>query len=345
VPTANSRSNSLVPVAVLLAAGLAVLTGCGGGSSRPAQSSQSPERGAGSAVALQREFVSVVKTVSPQVVQIRTPDGLGSGVVIDGRGNVVTNAHVVGLSRSFVVTLSGGDRHPATLAGTAPQSDLAVVHLTDTKPPAATFADSSKVRTGDVVLAIGNPLGLRSSVTDGIVSSLGRSVAEGNGVTLPSAIQTSAPINPGNSGGALVDLTGAVVGIPTLAATDPEFGNTPAPGIGFAIPSNMVRDVADRLIRSGSNGVAALPYLGVRVTTLLTGGVLVAGVVAGGPADDAGIRHDDVIVSVASRPTATAEDLSTVVATLHPGQQVPVALIRSGGSRVTVRVTVGKQPT
>jgi S1-C subfamily serine protease len=342
LPPRSARRVSRAAVTALLVAGLAGLAACGGGhhSKTPA----SPQAGSAAALALQQQFVNVVKKVSPQVVQIRTPVGLGSGVVIDGKGHVVTNAHVVGIATRFVVTLSGGDRHPATLAGTAPESDLAVVRLTDTTPASATLADSSKVNTGDVVLAIGNPLGLRSSVTEGIVSSLGRSVSEANGVTLPSAIQTSAAINPGNSGGALVDLSGAVVGIPTLAAVDPEFGNTPAPGIGFAIPSNTVRRVADRLIRSGSTAPAAPPYLGVRVATLITGGVLVSGVVRGGPADKAGIRPGDVIVALAGRQTPTAEALSEVVATLRPGQRVSVDLVRAGGRRATVSLTVAKQP-
>ena len=197
---------------------------------------------------LQQRFVRVVRTVSPQVVEVQTPVGLGSGVVFDARGDIVTNAHVVGDAHRFVVRLMGGEKHPATLIGTDPSHDLAVIRLVAARPTPATFADSANLDVGDLVLAIGNPLGLRSSVTEGIVSSLGRTVNEGNGVTLSSVIQTSAAINPGNSGGALVDLTGHVIGVPTLAALDPEFGATEAPGIGFAIPSNTVEQIAARLI-------------------------------------------------------------------------------------------------
>ena len=197
---------------------------------------------------LQQRFVRVVRTVSPQVVEVQTPVGLGSGVVFDARGDIVTNAHVVGDAHRFVVRLMGGEKHPATLIGTDPSHDLAVIRLVAARPTPATFADSANLDVGDLVLAIGNPLGLRSSVTEGIVSSLGRTVAEGNGVTLSPVIQTSAAINPGNSGGALVDLTGHVIGVPTLAALDPEFGATEAPGIGFAIPSNTVEQIAARLI-------------------------------------------------------------------------------------------------
>jgi S1-C subfamily serine protease len=197
---------------------------------------------------LQQSFTQVVKTVSPQVVQIQSNIGLGSGVVFDGHGDVVTNAHVVQGSRRFVVTLPSGDRHPATLVGADTSHDLAVVHVAGASPPAATFAASPQPQVGDLVLAIGNPLGLRSSVTQGIVSSIRDSVGEGNGVALSPAIQTSAAINPGNSGGALANLSGQVIGIPTLAAVDPEMGGAQAPGIGFAIPAATVERVAERLL-------------------------------------------------------------------------------------------------
>jgi len=160
----------------------------------------------------------------------------------------VTNAHVVGNANRFVVTLASGDSHPATIVGRDPGQDLAVIRLDGGQPRPATFADSTHVQVGDIALALGNPLGLRSSVTQGIVSAVGRSVPEGNGVTLSSVIQTSAEINPGNSGGALVDISGRVIGIPTLAALDPETGGGEAPGIGFAIDSNMVRKVAADLV-------------------------------------------------------------------------------------------------
>ena len=196
---------------------------------------------------LQQEFVALVRRVSPSVVQIRTAQALGSGVVFDARGDVVTNAHVVAGASRVVVTLASGESHPATVVGRDPGADLAVIRLSAGRPPAATFADSSKLEVGDIALALGNPLGLRSSVTQGIVSAVGRSVAEGNGVTLSSVVQTSAAINPGNSGGALVDLSGRVIGIPTLAAVDPGMGGSQAPGIGFAIDSNTVRRVASGL--------------------------------------------------------------------------------------------------
>lgn len=203
-----------------------------------------------SATAIQTQMVKVVNRVSPAVVQIQCGQALGSGIVFDGRGDVVTNAHVIDSAQSCVVTLSGGDRHRASVVGRDTTHDIAVVHLADATPRPATFADSSKVHVGDLVLAMGNPLGLRSSVTQGIVSSLNRNVAESSDVDLSELIQTSAEINPGNSGGALVDLSGRVIGIPTLTAVDPEFGEAQAPGIGFAIPSNSVEAIANSLIES-----------------------------------------------------------------------------------------------
>jgi putative serine protease PepD len=197
---------------------------------------------------LQSKFTKIVRTVSPKVVEIRTSVGLGSGIVYDSHGDVVTNAHVVGNASNVTVRLPDGSTHPATVVGASTGNDLAVVRLSGVAPHPATFGDSSKLQVGDMVLAIGNPLGLASSVSQGIVSFTGRNVSEGNGVTLKSVIQTSAAINPGNSGGALVNLSDQVIGIPTLAAVDQQIGNSAAPGIGFAIASNTVRRVADQLI-------------------------------------------------------------------------------------------------
>jgi S1-C subfamily serine protease len=235
-------SRARLALAAPTAACLVALAGCGGTDTKTAQPAGSPAAG------LQQKYVDVVNAVGPSVVQIQTAQALGSGIVFDGRGDIVTNAHVVAGANKFTVTLSGGKRVPATLVGKDTGNDLAVVRMQGATPAAATFADSSKLSVGDITLAIGNPLGLHATVTEGIVSAVGRTVSEGNGVTLTSTIQTSAAINPGNSGGALVDLEGAVIGIPTLDAVDPDFGGAQAPGIGFAIASNQVTTVADRIL-------------------------------------------------------------------------------------------------
>nr|WP_236827907.1 MULTISPECIES: trypsin-like peptidase domain-containing protein [unclassified Blastococcus] len=233
------------------------------------------------------------------MVEIRSSTGLGSGVVYDDAGHIVTNAHVVGADKDFDV-LTSGSATPlqATLVGTFQPDDIAVIKVDD---PAglepATFADSSDVHVGDIVLAMGNPLGLSATVTDGIVSALGREVSEpatefSPPATLPNTIQTSAAINPGNSGGALVNLDGHVIGIPTVAATNAEAGGL-APGIGFAIPSNTVRRLADQLIATGAVTESGRAALGVGVTTVVDAsgqprGVGVVSVDPGGPADQAG---------------------------------------------------------
>ena len=181
--------HKLIPIVLAvssLLATLALVSGCGGSGTSQAAAGTDPFGG------LQQKFTEVVNSVSPKVVQIQSGLGLGSGVVFDGHGNVVTNAHVVQGSRRFVVTLSGGARHPATLVGSDPSHDLAVVHVSGPMPPAARLGESPEPRVGDIVLAVGNPLGLRSSVTQGIVSSIRKSVPEGNGVALSPAIQTSA---------------------------------------------------------------------------------------------------------------------------------------------------------
>jgi putative serine protease PepD len=211
-------------------------------------------------LALQGAFVNVVQSVSPSVVQIEDQQGLGSGIALDAAGDIVTNNHVVSGASSFTVTTASGKRYPAKLVGSFPPDDLAVIKVSGAHLKPATFADSSKLQIGDLAIAIGNPLGLRSSVTEGIVSAFREAVQEeGGNVTLPSVIQTSAAINPGNSGGALVDIEGRVIGIPTLAATDPQLGGGSAPGIGFAIPSNLVKDIATRFSPTARSSTRTAP--------------------------------------------------------------------------------------
>jgi putative serine protease PepD len=219
-----------------------------------------------------------------------------------------------------------------------------VLHIDASGLRPAGFADSSRLQVGDVALAIGNPLGLQSSVTEGIVSALGRTVSEDNGVALPNVIQTSAAINPGNSGGALVDLQGQVIGIPTLAATDPELGGSAAPGIGFAIPSNTVRDIATQLIGQGKVTNSHRAWLGVGVAATTSGGLLVTKVETGGPAAKAGIRAGELITAVDGTATPDQATLADVLAGLDPGKTVTVAVARPDGARRTVRVTLGQFP-
>jgi S1-C subfamily serine protease len=291
---------------------------------------------------LQSEFVSVVRKVGPSVVLIQNSVGLGSGIVFDTKGDIVTNAHVVGTDKQFLVTTGDGRTMAATLVGSFPTDDLAVIRAAKTDLQPATFADSSKLVVGDVVLAIGNPLGLQSSVTEGIVSATGRTVAEPGGAALPNVLQTSAAINPGNSGGALVDINGAVVGIPTLTATDPELGGV-APGIGFAIPSNTATDIATQFVRDGKVVSSHRADLGARTANVQGApGVLVYSVVPGGPADKAGIKPGDVIVSLDGKPTPDSTVVAIVLAQLSPGQTVKVKVLHPDKTAAEVDVTLGE---
>ena len=344
----------------VLAVVLATCAGCTSGGSTtaattPTAAATTPATAAAGGVPLQQDYVNTIRRVLPSVVEIKTASGLGSGVVYDTAGHIVTNAHVVGTATSFQVLLAGSASPlPAKLTGSYPPDDLAVIQVTRAAHLVpAHFADSSKLQVGDIVLAMGNPLGLASSVTDGIISAVGRTVSEAQeagspGATLPDVIQTSAAINPGNSGGALVNLADQVVGIPTLAATDQQLGGA-APGIGFAIPSNIVTDIAGQIIRTGHVINSHRAALGVRVQTV-TGpdgqpaGVGIATVTPGGPAAKAGLQPGDVITAVNGAATPDTEALAAVLAGLQPGQQVTVSVTKADDSTATVHTTLGQLP-
>jgi putative serine protease PepD len=332
-------------VAAVVAGGIVVAAALAMGSSSSSSSTNTVDSGAVTpGLALQGAIVKVVQSVSPSVVQIQDQVGLGSGIVLDAAGYIVTNNHVVTGAKSLTVTTSNGSQYPAKLVGTLPSDDLAVIKISGADLKAATFGDSSKLNVGDLAIAIGNPLGLRSSVTDGIVSAFRQDVSEGsNGVTLPSVIQTSAAINPGNSGGALVDIQGRVIGIPTLAATDPELGGS-APGIGFAIPGNIAKDLARQIVTNGKVVNYQHAYLGLKVGETSGNGLYVGSVSAGGPAAKAGIDAGDVIVSVDGHATSTINVLSSVLAGLKPGQEVSVVVKNQDGRKATLQVTLGTYP-
>jgi putative serine protease PepD len=297
---------------------------------------------AADANALQQTMVTIIKKVTPAVVVIETSSGLGSGVVYDTSGDIVTNAHVVGTATSFKVTMSGGKVYTGTLVGSYEADDIAVIKISATGLTPAVFGDSSKLSVGDFVLAMGNPLGFQSSVTEGIISALARAVPEPNGTTLPDVIQTSAAINPGNSGGALVDLAGEVVGIPTLGAADPQVGGS-APGIGFAISSNRARLIADQLISTGHVTASGRAYLGVRLEDTAAGATVFS-TQAGAPAAKAGIVAGDLILSINGTATADSGAVGAVLAKLQPGDVVQVEVEHSNGTKVTLSVTLGQLP-
>lgn len=352
MPTARSTSGRLALIGLALATALAGCSSTKAGARPP--TSASPAGAAatsGPVEALESAFESVVTSVGPSVVEISTAEGLGSGIVYDAQGDIVTNNHVVGSSTTFMVTFGDGRTVGATLVGGYPPDDLAVIKVDGTAnlPPAGVFADSTTVKVGEIAFAIGNPLGLASSVTEGIVSFNGRNVSEGGGVVLPSTIQTSAAINPGNSGGALVDLGGAVIGVPTLAASDPQLGGGAAPGIGFAIPSNTVKLIAEQLVKSGKVTNSGRAALGITATDVVTaagnqGGVLVRQVQPGSPAEKAGIVAGDVITLIGGSPTPNLPALADLLASHRPSDAVKVDIARADGTKKTLDVILGTLP-
>ncbi|MQY02579.1 S1C family serine protease [Actinomadura macrotermitis] len=338
----------------LALAGALLLAGCGGDGKAASPAPAAPPAGGQPAGQLEQQYEKIVNDVLPSVVRIATDQGEGSGVVYDDKGDIVTNAHVVAGARRIEVTAaSGGSPLKASLVGAFAADDLAVVKVQGGGLRPARFGDSGQARVGQIVLAMGNPLGLAGSVTNGIVSALNRTVStkrEGAfpGATIGNAIQTSAAINPGNSGGALVTLSGEVIGIPTAAASDPQMGGA-AVGIGFATPSNTVKAIAPQLIRSGKVGNTGRAALGVTVRTLVDpqsgrqSAVVVVDVAAGGGAAKAGVRPGDLIMAVNGTPTPNQTALAEVLATLKPGDQAKVDLQSDGGRR-TVTVTLGELP-
>lgn len=356
-----SRTRALrLPVAALVCS-LALLSGCSDSGSSGASASSGHEKASTAQAAvpaadtdLQNAYQKVIRDVLPSVVQIQADGDLGSGVVYDDAGHIVTNAHVVGDGKTFEVTTANSENTlKATLVYAYPEQDLAVVKLDEVPDGlrAAAFGDSAKVQVGQIVLAMGSPLGLSSSVTQGIVSATGRTVSEGGGdggtgATIPNMVQTSAAINPGNSGGALVNLAGQVVGIPTLAATDPRIGSA-APGIGFAIPASMVKTVAGQIIQDGKVTDSGRAALGITGRTVVDGafqaaGVAVVEVEEGGAADKAGIEEGDVITQLGGTPVTTITSLAEALAADKPGQKTSVTYTRNGSAK-TVDVTLGEQ--
>ncbi len=343
------------------------------GSSIPATTtSQSAPLAVGSPTA--PNWVAVASAVEPSVVAVKVVNSggsgdEGSGVLLDTQGHVLTNNHVIaGLQQGgqLTVTLSDGRIYDATVTGTDPSTDLAVLTLktppNDLKP--AAFADSSAVNVGDRVMAIGNPLGLSDTATTGIVSALNRPVSTSPvptqqqnplGQTQPQAepvvtdaIQTDAPINPGNSGGALVDSAGKVIGITSSIASLGGSNGSQAGsiGLGFAIPANEVQHVAQALI---SKGTVQHAFLGITVgdTTATVNGAQQAAaevgqVTSGSPAAAAGLKAGDKIIAIGGQPVNGADSLVAHVRAAVPGNTVNLTVVR-GGSTQTLKLTLGNK--
>jgi putative serine protease PepD len=286
------------------------------------------------------DVAAIYAAASPSVVAVRTGSGSGTGFVVDENGTLVTNAHVVGDASSVQIQFADDRTATARVAGVDASSDLAVLEVDTARTGplrALELADSSTVRTGQLAVAIGSPFGLPQTATAGIVSGTGRHIQAPDGFQIDSVIQTDAPINPGNSGGPLLDANGRVIGVNSQIATGGN-GNGNV-GIGFAVPSNTVRDVIPRLERGETIRRA---YLGVS-TAETAGGVVVQDVTAGGPAEQAGLEQGDVIVAVGGERVGEPDDVAAAVQDRRPGETLAVEIRRGGGER-TFDVELAARP-
>ena len=313
-----------------------------------AQGSQTSEaRPAATTTAEDPDWAAISEQVSPSAVSILSSTGSGTsqgtGVVLDEDGTILTNDHVAGDAESLQVTTSDGRSFAASVVGTDPSTDLAVIRLED--PPEdlqpATFADSSTVAVGQPVMALGTPLGLENTVTTGIVSALDRPVSatgeetDGSDTTFTSAIQTDAAINPGNSGGPLVDAAGQVIGINTAIASIPnESGQAGSIGLGFAIPANTAMLIAEQL---QDGGTVQHAFVGVTTTdgTADDGsagyrGAEVVAVEPGSPAAEAGLAEGDLVTGIDDTPVGGAGALTGIVRGLEVGSTHTLELVRDG---------------
>jgi S1-C subfamily serine protease len=326
-----------------------------------------------------RDAPGVVQVTSTQIVrtpadpfgfatiQTQTYKALGSGFVVDKAGHIVTNYHVIAGAKSVEVSFSNSDNMKAKIVGSDPSTDIAVLQI-DARSRALTpllLGNSDRVRVGDSVVAIGNPLGFDRSVTAGIVSAVQRAISAPNEYPIDHVIQTDAPINHGNSGGPLINSRGEVIGVNGWIATGPGSGGNI--GIGFAIPVNTVRDVAAQLIRSGK---VEHPFIGVTAKPLTpeiaklfnlpaARGLLVAGVQGGSGAAAAGLRAasqqavvsgeswpigGDLIVSADGVQLGSVDQLRDVIAAKKPGESISLEVYR-GKTKLTVSVKLGRQPS
>lgn len=266
--------------------------------------------------------------------------GTGSGIIVDAKqGYIVTNAHVIQGAEKITVTLNDGREFDATVIGQDTEADVCVIQIRPDRLVAMGLANSNTLRVGDFVVAIGNPFGLGQTATSGIISALGRS---GLGIeAYENFIQTDAPINPGNSGGALVNLRGELVGINTAILGGRNGGSV---GIGFAIPSNMVGNIKSQLIQTGE---VVRGQLGVEIQNLSsdmvqqyklkdTEGALIARVVIGSPADDAGLKSGDVIIQANGNRVKNSVNLKNIIGNLRIGTRASIEFIRAGRALITV---------
>ena len=278
---------------------------------------------------------AVAKAVLPSIVRIDVDAGFqgtgtGSGVIYRQDGYIITNNHVVQGANAITVTLSDGEELEARYLGSAESSgvDIAVIKVDRTGLPAATLGNTHELEVGDLAVALGSPFGLQGTVTAGVISALHRNISFGRGASFADAIQTDAPINPGNSGGALANSSGEVVGINTAIVPASGGGNA---GVGFAIPIEVAKRVADQIIETGS---ARLPFLGIEGQNLPGDkGALIQRVVSGGPAARAGLRQGDIIVELDGQAIGSMDELISTLILKEVGSTIRITYERDGDRR------------
>ena len=338
-PDARPRSPRLLTVLVALL--LLVLGGYGGyGLARMSDEEDGvPTAGAGTVQLSQSAaqgdpVVAVAEALLPTVVELRTQDGVGSGVIYDTDGYILTAAHVVQGSQDVLVRLADGTPVQGEVLGADPVSDIAVVKIDHEGLKAAPLALGVEVKTGQLAVAIGSPFGLRQTVTAGVVSSPSRTLAISETI-VREVIQTDAPINPGNSGGALADRNGRVIGINDAIRTS-SGGNE---GVGFAVPIDLAAWVAERIVKGEP---VAYGFLGVTTSYPVSGraGALVQDVVEGSPADRAGLQEGDLVVAVDGKSVESPDELAGKIRARRPGEEVTITIVR-GGREMELKAVLG----
>jgi serine protease DegQ len=277
--------------------------------------------------------------------QAQPENSLGSGVIVSEQGLILTNNHVVASADEIEIALADGRKMSAKVVGTDPDTDLALIKIEADNLPAITFASSDKLSVGDVVLAIGNPFGVGQTVTQGIISALGRNHLGIN--AFENFIQTDASINPGNSGGALIDTDGSLVGI-NSAIYSRSGGSM---GIGFAIPATLARQVMDQIASQGNVtrgwiGIEAqdiTPELAESFKLQVAEGALIAGVLKNSPAEKAGLRAGDILLTIDSKPITDTSNMLNLIAALTPNQKATFKIARAE-QRLNISVLIGKRP-
>ena len=276
----------------------------------------------------------------------QSDSSLGSGVIVSAEGLILTNHHVISTADSIEVALADGRKLPATIVGTDPESDLALLKVEAENLPSITFASADKLDVGDVVLAIGNPFGVGQTITQGIVSALGRNHLGIN--TYENFIQTDASINPGNSGGALIDTAGNLVGINSAIYSR----NGGSMGIGFAIPVSLAKQVMEQIATEGTVtrgwvGVEAqnmTPELAESFSLPTAAGALIAGVIPNSPADHAGLKAGDVLLAINNKEVINSATMLNLIAVLEPNKNARLKIVRAG-KQMTINILIGKRPT